>query len=104
MEFPYKIRFMKTFYFYIMFSSRRVLYTGVTSDLGRRVYEHKQKSTPGFTSRYDVTNLAYYELYQDVNQAIYREKQIKGWLRKKKVALIESLNPKWIDLTSTITD
>jgi putative endonuclease len=75
------------------------LYTGVTDDLKRRVYQHKNKLIDGFTKKYNITRLAYYEETGDIKAAIAREKQIKGWLRKKKFALIESLNPKWQDLS-----
>jgi putative endonuclease len=74
------------------------LYVGVTNDLRRRVWEHKQKLVEGFTKRYNITRLVYYEETPDVTTAIDREKQIKGWLRKKKIVLIESLNPGWKDL------
>jgi len=75
------------------------LYTGVTNNLERRVYEHKHKLIPGFTSKYNITKLVYYEEGNDVNAALVREKQIKGWLRSKKIALIESVNPEWRDLS-----
>ena len=74
------------------------LYTGVTSNLTKRVYEHKNHLVKGFTDRYNITRLVYYELTGDVRAAITREKQIKGWLRKKKITLIESMNPEWRDL------
>jgi putative endonuclease len=74
------------------------LYIGVTNDLERRVYEHKMKLVPGFTSRYALTSLVYFESTEDVSVAIAREKQLKGWLRRKKVELIESVNPEWKDL------
>jgi putative endonuclease len=90
---------VKTYYVYILASSSGTLYTGVTNDLFRRVYEHKQKLVDGFTKKYDVNRLVYYEETHDVNSALLREKQIKGWLRKKKIALIESMNPKWEDLS-----
>jgi putative endonuclease len=77
----------------------RTLYIGVTNDLMRRVYEHKQKLADGFTKKYNITMLVYYEVVSDVNAAITREKQLKGWLRSKKVALVESLNLRWIDLS-----
>ncbi len=83
---------------YIMASASRVLYTGVTGDLFRRVCEHRQGLTPGFTTRYRVTRLVHFELLPDMAAAIRREKQIKGWRRVKKVALIESQNPEWSDL------
>lgn len=82
-----------------MTNRSRTLYTGVTNDLDRRVWEHKQKLIPGFTSKYNITRLAYYEEYKSIHDAIAREKQIKGWLRSRKISLIESLNPKWDDLT-----
>lgn len=90
---------MRQYYVYIMSSLSRTLYTGVTNNLERRVYEHKQKLIPGFTQEYHVTNLVYYEATPDVRSAIAREKQIKGWLRAKKLALIESANPEWRDLS-----
>jgi putative endonuclease len=89
-----------SYYVYIMTNHSRTLYTGVTKDLERRVYEHKQKLVPGFTSKYNITQLVYYETCADVREAIAREKQIKGWLRAKKIALIESVNPEWKDLSA----
>jgi putative endonuclease len=89
---------MGEYYVYIMTNPARTLYTGVTNDLERRVFEHKQKLTEGFTKRYALTTLVYYEASSDVRLAIEREKQIKGWLRQKKVALIDSANPEWRDL------
>jgi putative endonuclease len=91
---------MKQYYVYIMAGKSAVLYTGVTNNLERRVLEHKRKLIPGFTSQYNIDRLAYYETWGDVRGAIAREKQIKGWLRKKKVALIESKNPAWEDLSA----
>ena len=76
------------------------LYTGVTSDLERRVYQHQHKLIAGFTAKYNIDRLVYYEKTSDVNAAIGREKQIKGWLRRRKVALIESVNPGWRDLSA----
>ncbi len=89
----------KQFYVYIMTNKSRTLYTGVTNDLERRVYEHKKKLVPGFTTKYNITRLVYFEVTQDVGAAIAREKQIKGWLRTKKIALIDSVNPEWRDLS-----
>jgi len=89
---------MKRYFVYIMSSLTGTLYTGMTNNLERRVYEHKQKSIPGFTAKYNVTRLAYYEETGEVQVAIAREKEIKGWRRSKKIALIKSLNPKWEDL------
>jgi putative endonuclease len=90
---------MKTYYVYIMTNKSRTLYTGVTNNLERRVYEHKHKIIPGFMSKYNITKLVYYEETDNINVAIAREKQIKGWLRAKKIALIESENPEWKDLS-----
>ena len=81
------------FYVYIMTNPSRTLYIGITNDLERRVQEHKQHAVPGFTSRYHVTMLVYYECFSDVRDAIAQEKRIKAWNRAKKIALIESLNP-----------
>ncbi len=78
---------------YILTNRTRTLYVGVTNDLERRMYEHKNKLVPGFTSKYNITWLAHYEQTSDVESAIAREKEIKGWRRSKKVALIESSNP-----------
>jgi putative endonuclease len=75
-----------------------VLYTGMTNDLIKRVYEHKNKATKGFTIRYNVTKLVYFEAYDDPVNAIGREKQIKAGSRSKKVKLIEKMNPEWKDL------
>ena len=88
----------RQYFVYIMTNAARTLYVGVTNDLVRRVYEHKEKLVPGFASRYNLTWLAYYEETSDVWSAIAREKQIKGWRRSKKVELIESMNPRWTDL------
>ena len=89
----------KHYYLYIMTNrNNTVLYTGITSDLKRRIYEHKEKLAEGFTKRYNLTKLVYYEIFQDSLNAIQREKQIKGGSRKKKVALINDMNPAWKDL------
>ena len=93
---------MVQYYVYIMTNKARTLYTGVTNDLARRVYEHKQKLLPGFTSKYNITKLVYFEATEDVYTALNREKQIKGWLRAKKIALIETTNPVWKDLSYLI--
>jgi putative endonuclease len=89
----------KTYSVYILASYTRTLYTGVTNNLLRRVIEHKLKRVDAFTRRYNVTRLVYSEQYRDIGLAIAREKQIKGLLRKKKIALIESRNPEWKDLS-----
>jgi putative endonuclease len=83
-----------------MTSQSRTLYTGVTNNLERRIYEHKHKLLPGFTSRYNINVLVYYESYADIQEAIAREKQIKGWLRARKIALVDSVNPRWDDLSA----
>jgi len=89
----------KQYYVYIMTNRyNTVLYTGVTNDLKRRVYEHRQGQGSKFTSRYNVHKLVYYEIAQDVRAAIAREKQIKGGSRQKRVDLVESVNPAWNDL------
>ena len=74
------------------------IYTGITSDLKRRIWEHKNKTTKGFSSKYNLYKLLYYEIYQDPENAIIREKQIKSGSREKKIELIESMNPEWVDL------
>ena len=89
----------KEYYVYIMTNKSRTLYAGVTNDLMRRVYEHKNKLVQGFTSRYNIQYLVYYESTSNIHSAIEREKQIKGWLRAKKIALINSMNPEWKDLS-----
>ena len=90
---------MNQYYIYIMTNNSKTLYTGVTNNLNRRVYEHKNKLIRGFTFKYNITKLVYFEIFNDINQAIAREKQIKGWLRSKKINLIESVNPEWNDLS-----
>jgi putative endonuclease len=89
----------RQYYVYIATNATRTLYTGVTNDLERRIYEHRNKLVPGFTSKYNISWLVYYEETDDADIAIVREKQIKGWTRAKKIALIESINPKWQDLS-----
>jgi len=90
---------MRTYYVYIMTSKRNgTLYIGVTSDLIRRVYEHENNLLEGFTKRYKVHMLAYYEETNDINAALNREKQLKNWKRKWKLELIEKFNPNWADL------
>ena len=93
----------KSFYVYILTNkSNKVLYIGITNNLSRRVYEHKQKLVKGFTSKYKVDKLVYYEVFDDPYNAISREKQLKGWLRNKKIELISSFNPTWKDLYKEI--
>ena len=79
--------------------NNRVLYIGVTNDLERRLYEHRNHLVDGFTSRYNVHKLVYYETTNDIYAALSREKQLKGWTRAKKNALVAQMNPAWIDLT-----
>ena len=85
-----------------MTNKSQTLYTGVTNNLLKRVYQHKNKLIDGFTKKYNITILIYYETHEDIRAAIAREKQIKGWLRKKKIALIASMNPEWKDLYSEL--
>ena len=89
----------RQYYVYIMTNRSGTLYTGVTGDLERRMYEHKRKLVEGFTKRYNIDMLVHYEATGDINEALTREKQIKAWRRSKRVALIESLNPQWRDLS-----
>jgi putative endonuclease len=89
---------VKQYYVYILFNQSRTLYVGVTNDLLRRMMEHRDKLIPGFTAKYNITQLAYYEVHHEAFTAIEREKTIKGWRRSKKIALIESMNPHWDDL------
>jgi putative endonuclease len=91
---------MKQYYVYIMTNRSRTLYTGVTNNLERRVYEHKHKVNPGFTSKYNIDQLVYYEETNSIHVAIAREKEIKSWLRRRKIELIESKNPHWHDLSA----
>ena len=76
-----------------------VLYIGVTNNLERRIYEHKNHLIPGFTDRYNVDKLVYFESYSDIKIAIQREKELKGWSRNRKNALIDSMNPQWKDIS-----
>ncbi len=87
------------YFIYIMTNKSGTLYTGVTNNLERRIYEHQHHLVKGFTNKYKIEKLVYFEETNDINAAISREKQIKGWLRKKKIALIESMNPGWKDLS-----
>ena len=88
----------RTYHVYIMASASRRLYVGVTGNLAQRVLQHRMQEIPGFTKKYHMTKLVYVEPTSEVLAAIVREKQIKGWLRARKVALVESLNPGWRDL------
>jgi putative endonuclease len=89
---------MKGGFVYILAGKSAVLYTGVTNRLDRRMIEHRRKMVSGFTKQYNLTRLVYWESFADIRTAIAREKQIKGWLRARKIALIESTNPSWRDL------
>jgi len=89
----------RQYYIYIMTNKgNTVIYTGVTNDLKRRVYERKEKLANGFTKKYNITKLVYYEVFEDIENAIVREKQIKGGSRQKKIELINSMNKEWRDL------
>jgi len=90
----------KSYFVYILSNTSRMLYVGVTNNLERRVSEHKHESLDGFTRQYNLTRLVFYEVYGTPRSAIAREKQIKGWIRSKKVALIKSTNPRWCDLAA----
>ncbi len=93
------------YYIYIMTNKvNTVLYTGQTSSLLGRVHQHKQGMTEGFTKRYAINKLAYYETAEDLDSALYRERQIKGYTRKKKIDLIEDMNPNWVDLSDKIVE
>jgi len=93
----------KQYYVYIMTNKgNTVLYTGITSDLKKRVYQHKEKLVNGFSKRYNITKLVYYELFEDPENAIYREKQIKAGSRQRKINLINRINKEWLDLYEEI--
>jgi|SRR5579862_6898389 len=93
------MRERKTYFVYILGSLSGTLYVGVTSRPERRMSQHKQHAISGFTSKYEVDRLLYWESYDDVRKALDRERQLKGWRREKKIALIKSLNPQWTDLS-----
>jgi putative endonuclease len=90
---------MNEYYTYIMTNRSGTLYVGVTNDLERRVFEHKSKLVRGFTSKYNIDRLIYYEATSDVHAAIAREKRLKGWTRRKKLDLVRSMNPRFTDLS-----
>jgi len=95
---------MKQYYIYIISNNfQSVFYTGFTNDLIRRVHEHKNKLIDGFTKKYNISKLLYYEVACDVNSAVAREKQIKSYNRRKKIALIKTINPSFIDLFEKIS-
>jgi len=94
---------IKRFYVYILCSKRNgTLYTGITSDLIKRIYEHKNNLVNGFTKRYNVHNLVWYEMHESIESAFNREKQIKKWKRAWKIKMIEQNNPEWKDLYEMI--
>jgi putative endonuclease len=88
-----------TYFTYIMASRSHTLYVGVTGDLHKRVFEHKWREHDGFTEKYNCDRLVWFEVYHDVHRAIAREKQLKGWRREKKIALIQNMNSAWVDLS-----
>jgi putative endonuclease len=88
----------REYFVYILFSRPGTLYIGITNSIYRRTLQHKSREIEGFAGKYHCTRLVYYESFDDVHRAIGREKQLKGWLRIKKIALIESKNPRWEDL------
>ncbi len=90
---------MQSYYVYMLSSKTKRLYTGVVNHLERRVYEHRNKLAPGFTGKYNIDQLIYFEETLNVEAAILREKEIKGWMRNRKIALILSLIPTWTDLS-----
>ncbi len=90
-------------YIYILFNKKYgTLYVGVTSDLQKRIYEHKAKVVEGFTKKYGVDKLGYYEVFDDITEAIKREKKLKKYYRRQKIALIEKMNPNWQDLYNSL--
>ena len=94
----------KYYYIYIITNVKNtVLYTGVTGNLVARIYHHKNKSVSSFSNKYNLNKLVYYKVYEDVNSAIAREKQIKAGSRKKKIDLISNFNPEWKDLYDTLS-
>jgi len=90
---------MNNYYIYILTNKSNTLYVGVTNNIQKRLYEHKNKLINGFTKKYNLNKLIYFETYQNINDAIKREKQIKGWTRKKKIDLIKTKNPNFNDLS-----
>jgi putative endonuclease len=95
------MRERKSYFVYILGSLSGTLYIGVTSQPERRVAQHKEHKHPGFTNKYDVNRLLYWESFDDIRKAIGREKQLKGWRREKKIALIKSVNSHWLDLSKS---
>jgi putative endonuclease len=93
---------MNSYYVYILTNNSKTLYIGVTNDLVRRIYEHKNKLIDGFTKKYNLTKLVYYESTSDIYSALKREKQLKNWHRQWKINLIESVNTDWLDLSEEL--
>ena len=89
------------YYTYIVASKSRTLYIGVTRDLHKRVFQHKQKTYEGFSATYNCNRLVWFDRYLDIRNAIHREKELKGWLRSRKISLIETANPTWEDLSAS---
>ena len=95
--------YSKTYYVYILTNwNNKVMYIGVTNDLVRRVFEHRQKTIKGFTEKYNVHKLVYFDVCEDVNSAIAREKELKKWRREKKDQLVTDMNPRWLDLAEEL--
>ncbi len=91
------------YYIYIISNwNNKVIYIGVTNNLERRIFEHKSKLIPGFSSKYNLNKLVYYEQYSDIRDAVIREKELKKWRREKKNKIIESMNPEWVDLSKDL--
>jgi len=95
---------MKSYYVYIITNNSKTLYIGVTNDLVRRIYEHKNKFIDGFSNKYNLNKLVYFEITNDIHVALKREKQLKNWHRQWKINLIEENNPNWNDLSSELGD
>ncbi len=95
---------MNNYYLYILTKNSRTLYIGVTNNLERRLFEHKNKLIPGFTEKYNIDKLVYYEIFNEIDDAIRREKQLKNWHRQWKINLIESINKEWEDLSTKFSD
>ncbi|PYU23673.1 MAG: hypothetical protein DMG32_15715 [Acidobacteria bacterium] len=96
------MNFARSCFVYIVASRSHNLYIGITNNLERRILEHREGLVPGFTKRYRIHRLVYYEVFGHIRAAIAREKQIKAWTRKKKIALIEASNPTWVDLEASL--
>ena len=96
---PYQLGLVRTYYVYILSSPSRVIYIGVTNNVARRLAQHRSGDPPGFASRYGAFRLVHLESTNDVRVAMRREKQLKGWKRARKLALIEAANPDWADLS-----